>query len=93
MLTLNRRRRAQVALPPDRHCVSEDVADSVKLSATGFALLGVAFLAYGFTRERLVEQAVARGDYVRPDERVLGSLTAIGVLLGLAVLLIVVIEG
>jgi hypothetical protein len=59
----------------------------------GFALLGVAFLAYGFTRQRLVERAVARGDYPRPDERFLGSLTATGVLLGLAVLMIVVIEG
>jgi putative membrane protein len=59
----------------------------------GFALLGVAFLAYGFTRQRLVERAVACGDYVAPDERLLASLTAIGVLLGLALLLIVVIEG
>ena len=59
----------------------------------GFALLGVAFLAYGFTRQRLVERAVTRGDYTPPDERFLAALTAIGVLLGLALLLIVVIEG
>jgi putative membrane protein len=59
----------------------------------GFALLGVAFVAYGFSRLRLVERAVARGDYVRPDERFLGSLTAVGILLGFALLLIVVIEG
>jgi putative membrane protein len=59
----------------------------------GFALLGVALLAYGFRRQRLVERAVVRGDYVRLDERFLGALTAIGVLLGLALLLIVVIEG
>jgi putative membrane protein len=41
----------------------------------GFALLGVAFIAYGFRRQRLVERAVSRGGYVRPDERLLAALT------------------
>ena len=59
----------------------------------GFALLGVAFIAYGFARQRAVERAVARGEYERPDERVIAALTAIGMLLGLALLLIVIIEG
>jgi putative membrane protein len=58
----------------------------------GFALLGVAFVAYGFVRQRLVERAVARGEYVRPDERLLAGLTAIGILLGLVLLVIVVVE-
>jgi putative membrane protein len=58
----------------------------------GFALLGVAFVAYGFMRQRLVERAVARGEYVRPDERLLAGLTAIGILLGLVLLVIVVVE-
>jgi putative membrane protein len=58
----------------------------------GFALLGVVFVAYGFTRQRLVERAVARGHYVRPDERLLAALTVVGVLLGFALLLIVVLE-
>ena len=59
----------------------------------GFALLGVAFVAYGYRRQRLVERAVARGDYVRPDERFLAGLAGIGILLGLALLVIVVAEG
>jgi hypothetical protein len=50
-------------------------------------------VGYGFMREWPVERALARGDYVRRDERLLGSLTAIGVLLGPALLLIVEIEG
>jgi inner membrane protein YidH len=58
----------------------------------GFALLGIAFVGYGFRRQRLVERAVARGEYVRPDERFLAALTAIGMLLGLALLVIVVVE-
>jgi putative membrane protein len=60
------------------------------LVGVGFALLGVAFVAYGFIRQRLVERAVARGEYVRPDERLLASLTAIGILLGFVLLAIVV---
>jgi putative membrane protein len=59
----------------------------------GFALLGVAFVAYGFRRQRLVERAVARGEYVRPDERLLAWLTGIGIVLGLGLLVIIVIEG
>jgi putative membrane protein len=58
----------------------------------GFAALGVAFVGYGFMRERTVGRAIARGEYVRADERLLGVLTAIGILLGVA-LLVVVVEG
>jgi putative membrane protein len=59
----------------------------------GFALLGIVFTAYGFTRQRLVERAVARGEYVRPDERLLAGLTGVGLLLGFVLLVIVVVEG
>ena len=58
----------------------------------GFALLGMVFTAYGFTRHRLVERAVARGEYARPDERLLAGLTGVGVLLGIVLLVIVVVE-
>lgn len=58
----------------------------------GFALLGVVFVAYGFMRQRLVERAVARGEYVRPDERLIAAMTGIGVLLGFVLLVIVVVE-
>ena len=57
----------------------------------GFALLGVAFVAYGFLRQRMVERAIARGEFVRPDERLLSLLTAVGILLGFALLAIVVV--
>ena len=56
----------------------------------GFAVLGVAFVGYGFRRHRLVERAVARGEYVHPDERLLAVLTAVGILLGLGLLVIVI---
>ena len=57
----------------------------------GFALLGVAFIAYGFRRQRLVEEAVRRGEYVAPDERFLAVLTGTGMLLGFVLLAIVVV--
>ena len=53
---------------------------------------GVAFVAPGVARQRLVEWAVARGEYVRPDERLLAAPAGIGIMLGLALLVIVVVE-
>jgi putative membrane protein len=58
----------------------------------GFAALGVLFIAYGFRRVREVEAAIARGEFVRPDERLMGFLAAAGVLLGLALLVIVLLD-
>jgi putative membrane protein len=59
----------------------------------GFALLGVVFVAYGFRRLREVDAALARGEFERPDARVLGILAAVGVVLGLALLAIVAFAG
>jgi inner membrane protein YidH len=58
----------------------------------GFAVLGLVFVGYGFRRHRLVDEAVTRGEYVGPDARLLAGLTVIGILLGLALLVIVVVE-
>ena len=55
----------------------------------GFALLGVAFVAYGAKRMRSVDAALERGGYERPDARVLTLLTAAGVVLGLGLAAIV----
>jgi putative membrane protein len=58
----------------------------------GFALLGVAFMALGARRQREVHAAVTRGDFADLDDRVTGLLTAAGVVLGLAVLVLVVVD-
>jgi putative membrane protein len=58
----------------------------------GFALLGIVFTGYGFARQRLGEQAVARGEYVRPDERLLAGLTGVGLMLGFVLLVILIVE-
>jgi putative membrane protein len=59
----------------------------------GFALLGVICIGYAAVRRREVDEALARGDFVRPDDRVIALMTALGALLGLFVLVIVVVEG
>jgi putative membrane protein len=59
----------------------------------GFALLGVAFVGYGFHRMRQVEDALARGEFARPDPHVLGLLAAVGIVLGFALLAIVAFGG
>jgi putative membrane protein len=58
----------------------------------GFAVLGLVFVAYGFRRMRDVDAAIARGEYARPDERLMGLLAAAGVVLGLALIVIVAFD-
>jgi putative membrane protein len=58
----------------------------------GFALLGIAFMAYATVRHRQVGDALARGEFARPDDRLLAALTGLGVLLALVVLGIVIAE-
>jgi putative membrane protein len=59
----------------------------------GFALLGVAFVGYGYRRMRDVDAAIARGEFASPDDRFIGLLAAVGVVLGLALLAIVAAGG
>jgi putative membrane protein len=59
----------------------------------GFALLGVVCIVYAAVRRREVDEALARGDFVRPDDRVIAFMTALGALLGLFVLVVVIVEG
>ncbi len=63
-----------------------------ELLGTGFALLGLAFIVYGLRREREVRDAVMRGEFQRPDERVLVAMTAGGVLLGVLLTVLVLVE-
>jgi putative membrane protein len=55
-----------------------------------FELLGVAFIAYGLVRQRTVDRAIARGEYVAPDERFVLLLAGVGVLLGFGLLALLV---
>jgi putative membrane protein len=58
----------------------------------GFAVLGVAFMALGARRQRAVSAALARGEFADIDARLLGWLTAAGIVLGVGVLALVVVD-
>jgi putative membrane protein len=58
----------------------------------GYALLGVAFVAYGFERERRVERALREGTFERPSGAIIAWMTAAGVLLGLLTTVLVAFD-
>jgi len=55
-----------------------------------FGLVGVAFIAYGYLRQKQVEEALARGDYAPLDDRAAIVFAAAGLLLGLATIVLVI---
>jgi putative membrane protein len=63
------------------------------VAGVGFALLGVICIAYAAIRRREIDDALARGDFVSPDDRVIAVMTVLGALLGLLVLAIVLAQG
>ncbi len=63
------------------------------VAGAGYALLGVICIVYAAVRRREVEEALARGEFVRPDDRVIAAMTVLGALLGLFVLAIVIAQG
>jgi putative membrane protein len=63
------------------------------VAGVGFALVGTVFIGYGSYRQRAVDRALDRGEFSRPDPRLLTAFTAFGVGLGLLTLVLVVISG
>ena len=55
-----------------------------QILGAGFAVLGCAFVAYAYVRQRAVERALAVGRFAPLDDRVALALTAVTVALGLA---------
>jgi putative membrane protein len=58
----------------------------------GFALVGVAFIGYGYIRQKRVEEALARGDYSPLPNAVALAFAAAGLLLAIATVLIVLVH-
>jgi putative membrane protein len=58
----------------------------------GFALLGIAAIAYGLVRQQAVRNAVRHGRFEHPSDKVLIALTATGVALGALLLVIVLVQ-
>jgi putative membrane protein len=56
----------------------------------GFGVLGVAFVAYAYVRQRQVEAALRAGRYAPLDDRVALGLTAAAAVLGIVTVVLVV---
>ncbi len=63
------------------------------VAGAGYAVLGIVCIAYAAVRRREVDEALSRGDFVRPDDRVIAFMTFLGAALGLLVLAIVLAQG
>jgi putative membrane protein len=58
----------------------------------GFAVVGIALVAYGQVRRQRVEEALDRGEFEPLPNAVSAVLAGAGVALGIAVLLVVLLE-
>jgi putative membrane protein len=60
-----------------------------ELLGVGFAILGIGFVVGGYVRERAVEEALNRRNFSPLDDRLAAGLTAAGLVLGLATIVLV----
>ena len=58
----------------------------------GFGVVGVAFIGYGYVRQTTVEAALARGDYLPLPNRVALVFAGLGVFLGLATIVLLLVH-
>ena len=63
-----------------------------ELIGFAFALAGVAFIAYGYLRQRTVEQALSRGEYAPLGDRAALTFASSGALLGLSTVVLLVVH-
>ena len=62
-----------------------------ELVGAGYALLGVAFIGYGYRRQRSIERALAEGRFAPFDPRTVLAFTVAGLVLGLATLVSIIV--
>ena len=62
-----------------------------RVLGSGYALLGVALVAYGFVRREEVDRAIERGGYRSPNARVLAGFALLASVLGVASVLTLVL--
>jgi putative membrane protein len=58
----------------------------------GFAVVGVAFMVYGYLRHRDVDDALARGEYASLPGRAAIVFASVGAVLGLATIVLVALQ-
>jgi putative membrane protein len=60
-----------------------------EIVGVGYAILGIAFIGYGFWRQQLLEQALLEGRFVPFGFRAALAFTIAGVALGLGTLIVI----
>lgn len=73
--------------------LSSGAAWPYELLGIGYSLLGLAFIAYGYRRQRMVEAALRRGEWAALNEQVAAALTIAGVVLGAATIAVLIFTG
>jgi putative membrane protein len=73
--------------------LSSGAAWPYELLGVGYALLGLAFIGYGYRRQQAVEAALRRGEWAPFDPRVAATLTGAGILLGAATIVVLLFAG
>ena len=73
--------------------LSDGASWPYELLGVGYSLLGIAFIFYGHRRQYAVEAAVRRGEWAPLDPRVAAAITAVGILLGTATIVVVFAAG
>ncbi len=64
-----------------------------ELLGAGFALLGIACIAYAYQRQQNIEAALDRGEFAPHDQRSSLLLTCGGVALGILTFVLIVVRG
>jgi putative membrane protein len=59
----------------------------------GFAAVGVFCSGYAFWRYREVDDAITRGDFARPGDRLVAALSGLGAALGILLVIVLLAEG
>jgi len=72
--------------------ISDQARWPYEILGAGFAILGLAFIWYGMRRQREIREAVDEARFEYPDDHFLAALTAVGIVLGAFLLVLVVIQ-
>ena len=58
----------------------------------GFAVLGVVCSGYAFWRYREVEEAISRGEFAHPDQRLIAVLSGVAAAMGVLLIAVLLID-